>query len=311
MRNHRKMNVRIGSGLVASLVIASAALAQASDDPPAGEQPRVTGVGGLFFKAEDGKALSKWYHEHLGIARDSSGVVLFSWRELERPEQVGYTVWSAFGRDTSYFDPSDKPFMFNYRVNDLHGLLAELKAAGVTIVGEVEEYEYGKFGWIMDPEGTKIELWEPPADPEVEAAAAEPGEAQLRAEVLAAVQQYYEDFSARDWEAFASRFHDGAIIATRWIPPGGETHEMMVTTVPHFVEQAAQGPGSQPIFEERMTDAEIKVQHDLAHAWVRYDAKFGTEDNLMEWTGVDAITLLRHEGAWKIVSLAFAPEPQD
>ncbi len=124
---------------------------------------RVTGIGGMFFKAKDPKALMGWYHRHLGIVVETPGGASFRWREPDEPEREGYTVWSAFPDDTTYFAPSAKPFMFNFRVADLDALLAELRAGGVPVEDRVEEYEYGRFGWIMDPEGNRVELWEPPA----------------------------------------------------------------------------------------------------------------------------------------------------
>lgn len=123
---------------------------------------RVTGIGGIFFKAEDPKKLTSWYAKHLGFNEQEYGGATFSWLE-DNPNSPtpARTEWSPFKSDTSYFAPSEKQFMFNYRVENLIELLKVLKEEGVTIVGEVQEYPYGKFGWIMDPEGNKIELWEP------------------------------------------------------------------------------------------------------------------------------------------------------
>lgn len=121
---------------------------------------RVTGIGGVFFKSKDTKATYDWYNKHLGIPCNEYGHV-FKWREDQDPSQVGSTVWSVFKEDTTYLQPSEKPFMINYRVENLVELLKVLKEEGVTIVGEMQEYSYGKFGWILDPEGNKIELWEP------------------------------------------------------------------------------------------------------------------------------------------------------
>ena len=125
---------------------------------------RVTGLGGIFFKCKDPEAMKKWYRDHLGIQSDKYGGV-FRWRKPQAPDKTGYTSWSPFKEDTKYFDPSQKEFMFNYRVENLEKLLELLKEEGVTVVGEIETYEYGKFGWIMDPEGNKIELWEPVDEP--------------------------------------------------------------------------------------------------------------------------------------------------
>ncbi|MEP5612883.1 MAG: VOC family protein [Cyclobacteriaceae bacterium] len=125
---------------------------------------RVTGIGGMFFKSEDPKKMQDWYNKHLGIEMNEwSG--LFKWRDLENKEKVGTTIWSPFQKDTDYFGPSEKDYMFNYRVENLTELLAQLKKEGVKVIDKVEEYDYGKFGWIMDPEGRKIELWEPIDEP--------------------------------------------------------------------------------------------------------------------------------------------------
>jgi len=121
---------------------------------------RVTGIEGIFFKSEDPEKLKKWYNRHLDIKSDEHGGI-FQWRDFDNPNQEAYTAWGPFSQDTKYFHPSEKPFMFNYRVENLVKLLEKLKEEGVEIVGEIEEYDYGKFGWIMDPEGNKIELWEP------------------------------------------------------------------------------------------------------------------------------------------------------
>jgi len=123
---------------------------------------RATGIGGIFFKASDPGKLQEWYAKHLDVPVDGDGYVCFSWRVKDDPERVGMTVWSLFPRDTKYFDPSEQPFMINYRVDDLHKVLAALREEGVTVDDKVDESEYGKFGWIMDPEGNRIELWEPP-----------------------------------------------------------------------------------------------------------------------------------------------------
>jgi len=119
---------------------------------------RVTGIGGIFFKSEDPDAQKVWYKKHLGIPTDQYGWT-FWWRD-ENGEKCS-TQWSPMNADTEYFSPSKKQFMFNFRVENLKELLKVLKKEGVTVVGEVEEYDYGKFGWILDPEGNKIELWEP------------------------------------------------------------------------------------------------------------------------------------------------------
>lgn len=119
---------------------------------------RVTGLGGFFFKTENPDQIKDWYKNHLGIPVDNYGWS-FEWKDQEGND--GSTQWAPFKVDTNYFKPSEKQFMMNFRVDNLEALLALLKEEGVTIVGEMESYDYGNFGWILDPEGNKIELWEP------------------------------------------------------------------------------------------------------------------------------------------------------
>jgi predicted enzyme related to lactoylglutathione lyase len=116
---------------------------------------RVTGIGGVFFKARDPAALGAWYRDHLGIDVQPWGGAAF--------EGEGTTAWSVFPADTKYFEPSTAPFMINYRVADLDAMLAQLRTAGVAVDEKVDESEFGRFGWAMDPEGIRIELWQPPA----------------------------------------------------------------------------------------------------------------------------------------------------
>ena len=113
---------------------------------------KIVGIGGIFFKADDADALRRWYQEHLGVEVDPS----------YGGAQYDMTVWSIMKASTKYFEPSQKQFMVNYRVNDLHAMLAQLRAAGAKVDEKVDESEFGKFGWVMDPEGNRIELWEPP-----------------------------------------------------------------------------------------------------------------------------------------------------
>jgi predicted enzyme related to lactoylglutathione lyase len=122
---------------------------------------RVTGIGGIFFKAEDPTRLNAWYEKHLGLKHEPDGAVIFSWRHAEDTNRSGYTVWSLFPQDTKYFEPGRSTFMVNYRVDDLDGVLDALREEGVEIDPRREEHEYGRFAWIMDPEGNRIELWEP------------------------------------------------------------------------------------------------------------------------------------------------------
>lgn len=122
---------------------------------------RVTGIGGIFFKSKDPDKTNEWYKNHLGLDTNNYGCS-FDWQDINGNKCS--TQWSPFKDDTKYFLPSEKEFMINYRVENLEELLKVLKEEGVTIVGEMETYDYGKFGWILDPEGNKIELWEPAAE---------------------------------------------------------------------------------------------------------------------------------------------------
>lgn len=119
---------------------------------------RVTGLGGFFFKTSQPDHLKQWYKERLGIPTDNYGWS-FWWKDAEGND--GMTQWSPMKDDTDYFEPSESSFMMNFRVENLDELLAALKEEGVTVMEKTEEYDYGKFGWILDPDGNKIELWEP------------------------------------------------------------------------------------------------------------------------------------------------------
>jgi predicted enzyme related to lactoylglutathione lyase len=119
---------------------------------------RVLGVGGIFFKAKDPVQLKAWYRDNLGLPTDEHGETMFS----AQGDPGALLVWSPFPADTTYFAPSTAPFMINFRVKDLHAMLAQLRSAGAAVDDKVQEESYGKFGWVMDPEGNRIELWEPP-----------------------------------------------------------------------------------------------------------------------------------------------------
>ncbi|MCH7691478.1 MAG: VOC family protein [candidate division Zixibacteria bacterium] len=121
---------------------------------------KVIGIGGIFFKSKDPQKIKDWYEQHLGMKMNEYGA-MFAFRSTDEPDKKGYLQWGPFSEDTKYFQPSEKEFMINYRVADLESLLEELRAGGVEIVDTIETYEYGKFLHIMDPEGNKIELWEP------------------------------------------------------------------------------------------------------------------------------------------------------
>jgi len=125
---------------------------------------KVTGIGGIFFKSKDPKVLCAWYKKHLGIDFGDGTYFGFKWINYNKPDVPGTTAFSFFKETTEYFQPSEKPYMINFRVKNLVELLDGLKKENVTVIGEMQEFEYGKFGWIMDPEGNKIELWEPVDD---------------------------------------------------------------------------------------------------------------------------------------------------
>ncbi len=122
--------------------------------------PKVTGIGGIFFRSKDPQKVKEWYGKNLGLAITEYGSP-FEFRNANRPDEINYLNWSPFDEKTKYFDPSEKEFMINYRVQNIEGLVKKLKANGVIIVDEIGTYEYGKFVHIMDLEGNKIELWEP------------------------------------------------------------------------------------------------------------------------------------------------------
>ena len=122
--------------------------------------PRVTGIGGIFFYSKNPQETNDWYGKNLGLAIDEWGSP-FEFRNANRPEEINYLRWSPFSEKSDYFKPSDKQFMINYRVHDLDGLMKKLRENGVTIVDDIQEFEYGKFVHIMDNERNKIELWEP------------------------------------------------------------------------------------------------------------------------------------------------------
>jgi predicted enzyme related to lactoylglutathione lyase len=124
---------------------------------------RVTGIGGIMFKAEDAPTLQAWYKRHLGIDVQVWGGTAFSWADADGKPTGGTTVWSIHPGASDQFAPSKASFMVNYRVDDLHALIAALKAEGCNVLEKIDDSEYGKFGWVIDPEGNKVELWQPPA----------------------------------------------------------------------------------------------------------------------------------------------------
>jgi catechol 2,3-dioxygenase-like lactoylglutathione lyase family enzyme len=162
--------IALGSLLVISLYSKGEREVQPQSEkakPPVEMEPRgrILGIGGVFFKSPNRDQTRDWYSKHLGLADKGAGAML-PWREHDDPQKEHVTVWSVFPSSTNYFDPSPAPFMINYIVDDLDALLDRLKAEGVKIDAKRMDESYGRFAWIYDPDGNKIELWQPlPAKP--------------------------------------------------------------------------------------------------------------------------------------------------
>ena len=152
------------SGAVAVLCVAAATTKTNADAPgdttaKAKEVEQVTGIGGVFFKVKDPKGMTAWYRTNLGI-QSKNGYADFIWRDKDHPEQMGHTAWAIFPTNTTHFGQSSSSLMINYRVSNLDRMLEQLRRSGVKIE-KVEDADYGRFAWIEDPEGNRIELWEP------------------------------------------------------------------------------------------------------------------------------------------------------
>lgn len=123
---------------------------------------RVTGIGGIFFQAKDAQSLRDWYKRHLGIDVQAWGGAAFNWTDADGKPFAGTTIWSIGPQASDHFAPSSARFMVNYRVEDLHALVSVLKNEGCNVLEKIDESDFGKFAWVIDPEGNKIELWQPP-----------------------------------------------------------------------------------------------------------------------------------------------------
>lgn len=126
------------------------------------KREKVAGIGGIFFKSENPERLMAWYKEKLGIEAEWDHGHVFKWKDPDRPDDDGMTVWSIFPASSTYMDPGGRSFMINYRVHDLQAMLQQLRDEGATVDEKIEESEFGKFGWTYDADGNKVELWEPP-----------------------------------------------------------------------------------------------------------------------------------------------------
>jgi len=159
--NSLLLGVFIG-GIVALCVAAATnpGIPGEADSKAEGAQfEQVTGIGGVFFKAKDPKGITAWYRTNLGV-QSQGGYADFTWRDKDRPEEIGHTAWRIFPTNTTYFGQSSSPLMINYRVANLDRMLEQLRRNGVEIE-KVENYDYGRWAWITDPEGNRLELWEP------------------------------------------------------------------------------------------------------------------------------------------------------
>ena len=165
---HKKIDIRsmiLGSAFTAAVMLAvGAATTNREPDrsmPTTGENQteRVNGIGGVFFKVREPKKMAAWYRDQLGI-QSKGGYADFTWRDKDHPEEMGHTTWAMFPTNTKYFGPSSSSLMINYRVANLDRMLEQLRRNGVKLE-KVEDFDYGRFAWIIDPEGNRIELWEP------------------------------------------------------------------------------------------------------------------------------------------------------
>ncbi len=150
--------MRIGFIVLGVLFAAAAGFAAGRATSSA---PKITGIGGVFFKSKHPKELAAWYEKHFGLVPKPHAGVVFEWREKDRDSPRGKTAWTIFPETSTYFEPTNASFMIDYRVDDLDGLCKKLEAEGIRIEGR-QAAEYGKFAWVRDLDGNKLELWEPP-----------------------------------------------------------------------------------------------------------------------------------------------------
>lgn len=160
--------------LLTSVASDSALRGVPASAPANAAQPGVTGIGGVFFLSENPRQLTAWYREHLGLPSKYGGTTVLEWRELDRPDVVAHTVWGPFAKTTKYFRKEGVQWMVNFRVTQLDALLATLRQKGIRVEDKIESDDYGRFAWIYDPEGNRVELWEPTPIPPPKAPAPAP-----------------------------------------------------------------------------------------------------------------------------------------
>lgn len=242
----------------------------------------------------------------LGVSRTVRGDRVMEHEALRIEERDGRLVYVArpSGQAVAEFEStgvSDTSAVFENRAHDFPQRILYLRGAGDSLFVRIE----GRRGEEMRGVDFRMARARCP-QPSVPADATEAN----RAEVLDRLERYYADFSSRDWEAFASHFWPGATLTTVWQPPGADAPRVVVTDLDEFIALAPQGPGSREIFEERMLGAKVLTHGNLAQVWARYEARFGDPGEITEWRGIDAFTLMRHDGEWRIVSLSFTDEEE-
>jgi uncharacterized protein (TIGR02246 family) len=211
---------------------------------------RVTGLGGIFFRAKDPKGLKVWYERHLGLKSEDESGCIFRWRDAEKPGPPAMTVWSPFPEKTDYFGPGDAPLMINYRVGDLDAVLAALEAEGIGIVKPVVDESYGKFAWINDPEGHRIELWEPR------------GEGPTEVDDEAAIRRLYDDWKNAVLSKDADRFGLFVTDDCVFLAPGAEPIRGGEAVVAIYRSMFGRGELDQQ-FEIR----ELRIEGNIAFVW--------------------------------------------
>lgn len=266
---------------------------------------KATGIGGVFFKAEDPAALAAWYRERLGVGdappfttTEEHGTILFHGSEPTTPPRPVYSVWSPFPADTDYFQPSDAPWMLNLRVDDLDALLARLAAAGVTALGR-DDGPFGNFAWVLDPEGNKVELWQPPSD--LSDTAAQASQAAAEREALVAIERLHrrdvEASQRGDFATLRSLTSDGAVVLPPGQPPQRGRAE--VDAAMRAMEEAFRGV---EVLDYRMDFEEVLVLGDHAVEWGTIEGSMRHGDGAPIAYRYNLMRVLRRgtDGEWQV-----------